>query len=348
MRRAAIVVGTIVVVVLLAELGTRAFGPYLPEPSLWTDDTTTVKVAQLDARDCVDLVFAGNSMTRDGLDPTVFAEADPEDRTTYNAALDAATPALLERWVLDEVDSRVDPDGVVLGLSSFDLNDNAAVGQSALDAYDAAPLSRDDFFGRLQAPFIRHVDLFRYRNELRDPEVVWDGLGAWRDGERQPRLGPEGLEGLLGPDGEGLSRRDLHYEPSPLTERFAQNELLNDFHLGGDQTEAAQDLLAELADRDVDTAVVVLPVTQDYVELHPGGAAQYEEFLALAERIATENGAEFIDLHDLAPDDSWFADTHHLNATGSAELSAALPALLGPDFARGERCESAEGPSPAD
>ena len=338
MRRIAIVVGALVVVVVLAELGARAFGPYLPEPLLWTDDTTTVKVAQLDARDCVDLVFAGNSMTRDGLDPVVFGEADPQDRSTYNAALDAATPALLERWVLDEVDPRVDPDGVVLGLSSFDLNDRAAIGQSALAAYDAAPLSRDDFLGRLQAPFIRHVDLFGYRNQLRDPEVVWDGLGAWRDGEREPRLGPEGLDGLLGPDGEGLSRRDLQYEASPLTARFAQNELLNDFHLGGEQTEAAEDLLAGLADRDVDTAVVVLPVTRDYIDLHPGGAAQYDEFLALAERIATENGAEFIDLHDLAPDDSWFADTHHLNATGSEALSRALPDLLGPDFASGDRC----------
>jgi hypothetical protein len=59
----------------------------------------------------------------------------------------------------------------------------------------------------------------------------------------------------------------------------------------------------------------------------------------LAERIATENGAEFIDLHDLAPDDPWFADTHHLNATGSTELSQALPDLLGPDFASGTRCD---------
>ena len=339
MKRIAVVVAALLVVVVLAEVGARAFSPYLPEPSLWTDDTTTVKVAQLDARDCVDLVFAGNSMTRDGLDPVVFGEGDPEARSTYNAALDAATPALLERWVLDEVDPRVDPDGVVLGLSSFDLNDNAAIGQSALDAYDAAPLSRDDIFGRLQAPFIEHLDLFRYRNQLRDPEVVWHGLGAWRDGDREPRLGPEGLDGLLGPEGQGLSRRELTYEAGPLTERFAQNELLNDFHLGGEQTDAAEDLLAGLADRDVDTAVVVLPVTQDYVDLHPGGAAQYDEFLALAERIAADNGAEFIDLHDLAPDDSWFADTHHLNATGATELSEALPALLGPDFARGTRCD---------
>ena len=338
MKRLAVGAVALVAVLVLAEVAARAVSPYLPEPPLWTDDTTTVKVAQLDALECADLVFAGNSMTRDGLDPATFEAADPQERSTYNAALDAATPALQERWVLDEVDPRVTPDGVVLGVSSFDLNDEAAIGQTALGAYDAAPLSRDDLFGRLQAPFIRTSDLFRYRNEIRDPEVLWDGIQAWRDGERQSRLGPEGIEGVLGPQGEGLSRQELTYEPSPLTERFAQNELLNDFHLGGEQTEAAEDLLAGLADREVDTAVVVLPVTEDYVDLHPGGAAQYEEFLALVERIAADNGAEFIDLHDLAPDDSWFADTHHLNATGAEALSTALPGLLPEDFAVGDRC----------
>jgi len=338
MKRIAIGAAALVAVIVLAELGARAVSPYLPEPPLWTDDTTTVKVAQLDALECADVVFAGNSMTRDGLDPVAFEAADPDGRRTYNAALDAATPALQERWVLDQVDPRVTPDGVVLGVSSFDLNDSAALGQTALGAYDDAPLSRDDLFGRLQAPFIRSSALFRYRNEIRDPVMLWDGLGAWRDGERQPRLGGEGLEGVLGPEGQGLSRRELSYTPSPLTDRFAQNELLNDFHLGGAQTEATEDLLDGLADRDVDTAMVVLPVTRDYIDLHPGGEAQYEEFLALVEGIAAEHGAEFIDLHDLAPDDSWFADTHHLNATGSEALSTALPALLPEGFAAGDRC----------
>lgn len=338
MKRLAAGAAALVVVLALAEVGARAVSPYLPEPQLWTDDTTTVKVAQLDALDCADLVFAGNSMTRDGLDPVAFGAADPEGRRSYNASLDAATPALQERWVLDEVDPRVTPDGVVLGVSSFDLNDSAAIGQTALGAYDGAPLSRDDLFGRLQAPFIRASALFRHRNELRDPETLWDGLGAWRDGERRPRLGPDGIDGVLGPAGQGLSRQDLIYQPSPLTERFAQNELLNDFHLGGEQTEAAAALLDGLAEREVDTALVVLPVTEDYVDLHPGGVAQHEEFLALVERIADEHGAEFIDLHDLAPDDSWFADTHHLNATGAEALSTALPGLLPEGFATGDRC----------
>lgn len=342
MKRIAVVLGTVLVVIVVAELASRTLGPFLPEPQLYADDTTTVKVAQLDELDCVDLVFAGNSMTRDGLDPRRFAETDPEALRTYNAALDAATPALLERWVLDQVDPRVDPDGVVVGLSSFDLNDNAAIGATALDAYESAPLTRDDIFGRLQAPFIEHSDLFRYRSALRDPQEVWDGLGRWRDGEEEPRLGPEGIEGLIGPQGQGLSRQELTYVPSPTLARFDRTELLNDFHLGGSQAAAAEALLTDLADRDIDTAVVVLPVTQDYIDLHPEGAAQHEEFLALAEQLAANSGATFIDLHDLFADEadpnSFFADTHHLNGVGANQLSRTLPELLPEGFAVGDRC----------
>ena len=342
MKRALVVGGVIVFVLVLAELGARALSPYLPEPQLYTDATTATKVAQLDELDCVDVVFAGNSMTRDGLDPRRFAETDPQERRTYNAALDAATPALLERWVLEEVDPRVDPDGVVLGLSSFDLNDNASIGETALEAYDNAPLTRNDLFGRLQAPFIEHLDLFRYRNDLRNPEEVWRAVGRWRDGEREPRSDPAGLEGLIGPQGQGLSRQDLTYLPSPTSARFAQNELLNDFHLGGVQTEAAGNLLDGLADREIDTAVVVLPVTQDYIDFHPGGEEQYDEFLAEAERLAEESGATFVDLHDFFADEAdpnqFFADTHHLNGMGANRLSRALPELLGDDFAAGDRC----------
>ncbi len=339
MKRVALIVGVALLVVVLAEVGARALDPYLAQPELYTDDTTTVKVAQLDEIDCVDVVFAGNSMTRDGIHPGLFTEADPLGRTAYNAALDAATPALLERWVLEEVDERVSPDGVVIGLSSFDLNDEAAIGRSALDAYDTAPLTRDDLFGRLQAPLLRRSVLVEQRTALRHPDQLWHGLQAWRDGEEAPRLGASGIPGVLGRQGQGLSRRELRYEPNPLTERLLTSELLNDFTMGGRQTEALERLLAELDDRGIDTTVVALPVTDDYVAAHPGGEEQFDAFLARAEELSTEGGADFVDLHDAAPGDEWFADTHHLNEIGATALSRLLPEELADDFATGTRCD---------
>ena len=183
-------------------------------------------------------------------------------------------------------------------------------------------------------------------------EILANPDGSWTDVLPGPQGNPqrvrrldtthlcaEGIEGFIGPEGQGLSRRDLTYFPSPALTRIDQSQLLNDFHLGGEQTEAAEDLLGGLADRDIDTAVVVLPVTQDYIDAHPGGQAAFDEFLALAERIADDTGAEFVDLHDFVQDDELFADTHHLNGEGATQLSRALPDLLGPDFATGDRCD---------
>ncbi len=178
----------VLLVLALGEIGARAISPYLPEALLWSDNSTQVKVAQMDrlaAREgCVDIAFVGNSMTRDAVDPRTYTASDPQHRSAYNAALDAATPALLKRWTLEQVEPRLEPATVVLGLSSFDLNDNARIAASALDSYTTAPLSRSDLFGRLQAPLLEHSALFEYRNELRDPTELWAGIQRARRGER--------------------------------------------------------------------------------------------------------------------------------------------------------------------
>ena len=235
----------------------------------------------------------------------------------------------------------MNPDGVVLGLSSFDLNDEAAIGQSALDAYDAAPLDP----GRLLRPPAGPVHpttstCSAYRNELRDPEEVWDGLGRWRDGEREPRLGADGLEGLTRARGPGpLPPGPRTTRPTALTERFAQNELLNDFHLGGEQAEAT----------DAPAGRAGGPRHR-----HGGGRAPGDPGLHRpATRGAPRSTRSSWTWPSAWPPRTpaaiprpprpgagrpWFADTHHLNGTGSEALSQALPDLLGADFAAGDRC----------
>ncbi len=343
MKVAAVIAAMVLVVLALSELGARAFSPYLPEAQVWSDKSTQVKVAQMDRlarrEGCIDIAFVGNSMTRDAIDPRTYTAADPDHRSAYNAALDAATPALLSRWTLEEVQPRLDPGTVVLGLSSFDLNDNARIAASALDSYTTAPLSRDDFFGRLQAPFIEHSDVFRYRNELRDPVEVWAAIQRVRSGERQERLSADGIEGIIGADGEGLSRRPLQYTGAVSIQRLLQTELLNDFRMGGTQIDAADALITELTDRGVEVALLVLPVTQDYVELHPDGGADFQRFLVTARRLAERTGAVLVDAHGWAGGDAQFADTHHLNGDGALAFSADLPDLLAEAGATTPACE---------
>src|SRR5690606_40579241 len=94
------------------------------------------RATQTDARPCAELGVVGNSMARDDVVPSVLE--DELGVEAYNAALDAAGPELLARWVDQQVQPRLDPSTVVLALSSADLNDNSEAGRAALDAYDAS------------------------------------------------------------------------------------------------------------------------------------------------------------------------------------------------------------------
>jgi hypothetical protein len=320
-----------VVVIVLAEVGVRLLAPYLPEPKLYGDDSTAVKAAQLervgDTDRCATVVVAGNSMARDDFVPSSMAPGLDDGVVVYNAALDAASPDLLARWLPDHVLPSTDPDLVVIGLSSFDLNDEARISRSALDSFSAAPLSRDDPFGDLQQPLVRHVALFRHRRELRDPVTVWSSLDRARRGVRESRPDPAGIAGVLDADGAGLSRRDLQYTASPGSDTLLRRELLNDFAIGGRQTSSLRRLLTDLGDSGVDVVLAVLPVTDDYIVAHPDGAADHDRFLGLVDEIAAEADVTRLDLHDWAEVDD-FADTHHLAGAAADRLSADLPSLL--------------------
>jgi hypothetical protein len=324
--------GVVVAVLLLAELGVRALAPHLPEPELWADESTATKVAQMDALQdgpgCVDVVFAGNSMTRDGIDPAVFTGADPDGRTAYNAALDAATPQLLEQWVPEQVDPRLHPDTVVIGLTSFDLNGGAALTASALEAYSTAPETRNDLMGRLEQPFLDHSAIFQHRVELRDPQVVLDSLRRLRTGEETEQPDPAGLPGVLGASGQGLSRRDLTYGGSAVAQQLVADQLLNDYSPSDEQADALRSLVTQLEDDGTQVVLLLLPVTDDYLALHPNGEADFEQFQATVEQIGEDADVPVVDAHDWAPSEELFADTHHLNGAGALGFSDALPALL--------------------
>ena len=328
--RAQRILGVAVAVILVAEMGARLLAPYLPAPELYADQSTAVKAAQLDrlaeTDRCATVIVAGNSMARDDLVPAQIASAN-EDVAVYNAALDAASPELLSRWIPDHVLTRADPDLVVLGLSSFDLNDEARISQSALESFRSAALTRDDSFGRWQQPLLRHLALFRHRRQLRDPVAVWSALSRALRGERETRPDPKGIPGVLGDDGAGLSRRDLTFASAPGSDALLRRELLNDFSIGGAQTDALRSLVDELEGDGVEVALTVLPVTDAYIAAHPDGTADYERFLAVVDDVASSEGVAVLDLHDWA-DPADFADTHHLAGPAADRLSAALPELL--------------------
>ena len=328
-RRLLLVVAAAAAVVLLAEGGARVLSPYLTEPARYGDDATAVKVAQMDARGdtCTDVVLAGNSMGRDAFDPAAFQAADPARRRAYNASLDAASPELLESWVADEAVTRLRPTTVVLTLASLDVNASGPATRAALEAYEGAEQTRPDLIGRLGIAAGSVSDLVAYRTQLRDPAELRSAIERWQAGTPAPRPSTEGIDRVLGADGQGLSRRSLQYRGDPGAKLFTRQQLLAGWSLDPEQVDAATALIGDLRTQGIDVVLVVLPVTDDYVAQHPNGAADFATFLAAAEGIADDTGAPLVDLHDAAPIDR-FADTHHLNEAGTEWFSAELATRL--------------------
>lgn len=330
-RRRWLLTGLVALAVVVAGEGAaRHLAPHLPAPDLWADTATATKVAQLDhiahEQGCVDVLFLGSSMARDGLDPGRFTAADPLDRTAYNASLDAAGPALLRRWIEGTVLPRVDTATVVIGVASFDLNERARIVAAALAAHRDAPYSADGAANELEAWVIRHSALVRHRAALRDPEELTDALGRWRRGERAARPSPQGISGVLAPDGHGLSRRSLRYDGAPGPRAFVRDQLLNDFTMGATGERAVAELIGSLTGRGIEVALLPLPVTDDYVAQHPRGDADQAAFETALAALAERTGAALLEPPTVPA--SGFADTHHVNALGSELLTDALPELL--------------------
>lgn len=329
-RRLAGVVAIALVLVLLAELGVRAIEPALPSPAGWPDLATATKIAQLEREadhGCTDVVFVGNSMSRDGFVPPIFEDADPAGRSAYNASLDAASPTLLLRWVRDEVLPRADPATVVIGVTSFDLNDAASTPAAARRSFDDAPYTATGAAAEVEAAFTRALALVRNRESLRDPGTVIAAVDDRLAGDDAERPDASGIPDVIAPEGHGVSRRDLEFAPAPSTIDRLRQQFLEPFEIGGVQADALRDLVEAVEASGAQPVVVVLPVTGAYVDAHPDGPADLRAFRAALDDALERTTTVLVEAPD-QPEDA-FADTHHLNATGADRLSASLPALLG-------------------
>lgn len=313
--------------VVLAEASVRWLAPSLPAPPVWPDRTTATKAAQLDrisGSGCVDVVFAGNSMTRDGLVPSVFEDADRDRRRAYNAALDAASPALLDRWLGEHVLPATRPATVVIGLASFDLNSEASTPAAALRAYEDAPFTATGAAASVEEWFTRRSALVRHRDALRQPDAVAGAVADRVRGVRADRADADGIDGILAADGHGLSRRQLRYAGEPAAIERLQRQFLEPFRIDGRQSAALSALIATIRNAGATPVVLLLPVTSDFVDAHPDGARDVARFRAAVDAAVGDAAAVI----ETTVPPTGFADTHHLNGDGADLLSRRLPALL--------------------
>jgi hypothetical protein len=319
----------LVAVVVGAEFAARGLAPYLPEPDTYGDQARAVKVAQLESRDgCTDVVVAGNSMARDGLVPSAITDADPERRSVYNAALDAATPELVADWLAGEVIGRTGAPVVVVAVSTLDLNIGAPGTAAAYASWTASVAGAEGILGDAGRWMASRSALVAHRSELRQPASVVDAVRRWHRGEPAERTSAESQGTVLGPDGEGRSRQNIVDSGDPVARRFVSDQLLADYDLGASPGARLADMVKRLEAEGTTVALVLLPTAPAFAELHPGGEADLDELADVVTSAAGDSGALLIDLRDIDTGPAGFADTHHLNAQGAAAVSRALPGAL--------------------
>jgi hypothetical protein len=317
-----LVLAAAVVVFGIAETAVRAIEPRLEPPVLWGDLETQWKVAQMDglaAKGGADVVFLGSSIVNAGIDPALYAQLSESGTVAYNAALNATSPQLLELWAGEIVLPRLQPDLVVIGLSSRELNDH---GISQTEQYDRYVESIARAFEIAQPTIPQRIDramsevsaVVRLRSEIRRPFVVFNELR----GTTSPSL-------VLTDQGATTRLRGMEYHvPEEFRDRTVNRDLV-DYQVGGVEMGALSRLVDEIRSTGAEVLLVDMPVVEAaYVPMHPNGRADFDAYRAALREFADQNDVQLI----IPPDQPWpaeqFADPLHLNQSGVDELTTWL------------------------
>ena len=102
----------------------------------------------------------------------------------------------------------------------------------------------------------------------------------------------------------------------------------------GIELESITDLVASLEEEGIIVIVVEMPyVAEDYLDLHPNGAADYDDYRAVVDTFTNAQGLAYIDLTDYPWTTAEFYDFLHVNSAGidllNRMLAEALVALQG-------------------
>ena len=300
------VLAGVAAVVVVAELAVRlATGP-LPEPQVWSTPELQYKVGLMEDLGPVEVALVGSSVVDVSIDPGGL------DRPAFNAALGAASIGMVADVTRTLVVPRLDPDIVVIGLASRELNANSA-DQAEIEArFRDAPAVREAFgteslLDRVERWAGDVSALVEYRSVLRDPD-------NWL-GDPPEQWGPSVTAG----SGLYLSFLDESYHFDETTERGLRNGALKDFRLGNEQIGTLRTLVEDLDAQGRRVLLVATPVTKDYVALHPRGEADYEAFVGALQALADEEGAAFVEAGVWGRHQ--FADPLHVSRAGTERLT---------------------------
>ena len=311
-------------VMLSVEGGVRALQKSLPEPVEWYDQLAQVKVEHMDGfnrREVqTDVVFAGTSMVFRGISPRVFDRASEGETFSYNAALLSGLPPIMERWILEEVEPRLNPRVVVYGLSSIDFHERRY--KRPLKAYESAPATRTGVMASLQRMSSHVLELVRFRATLRDPEQWREIRTARKQSDGPVERARESM------DSRGhIPKTRTKRSPEEEIERLREN-VFRGYEVSDRGSRSITRIVRTLKRRGVDVVLVSMPVPRRYVDVHPRRALDFMRAKSHIADLAERLEVPFLDMSD-SMKSKMFVDYTHLGKKGAEKFSRKLRNKLG-------------------
>jgi hypothetical protein len=239
----------------------------------------------------------------------------------------------------------VDPEVVVIGIQSREMNDNAPKGQTMYDKFIASPGYKQasaSAASRLEGKLEGWSFFLRYRRAFRNPADLFssDDKAALAEAEVRKTIGPLGTR----------VEESVTYRVSNKFVTALHDKMLVDFEVGGVEYDALIDLHNELEERGVRLVVVSMPVTEDYWPIHDDPVGDMEAYHDMLERFEEETGDTIIDAEFGFPTSIAFREPMHLDIEGRKAFALALAdAWDGIMASEGERwhlaCDGSEVPT---
>jgi hypothetical protein len=264
----------------------------------------------------VRVAVVGSSVVDLGVDPARLGVP------AYNVALRGASADIIATWTRRVVVPRLRPMTVVIGLTSRELSPNDAEQIGATRDFNGAPavrslLGTERWTDKADRSAGRVSEIFRYRTVLRRPLSWFGGRDGLDSGVRLTSLGWD------------RSKADGQYDASEGVRDFFRSAPLHDFTIGDHEVRVLTELATALRRGGTDVVVVNMPVTADYLTLHPHGESDYRAATEAMQRVAERSGSRFIDV-GIWPN-QLFGDPIHLNGAGVRRLAGELaPELAKP------------------
>jgi hypothetical protein len=310
-----------IVVVALAEVFVRAIGSHLPSPLMWESYETQRKVQEIDAlsqRGGAQVVFVGSSIIDVGIDPASVDRQIGGRVISFNAGLASSIPRMTAVWAEHVVIPRLHPRVVVFGLNAYDLGAedpnrsafyNAFLGSSGAREV----LGTDDPIQSVDRWLGEHSALWQHKYQLRDPATL---VRAVED--HSPRVDAEAA--AVDQNGRQTANQYLPYSDLTTID-------MNGWTLGTPDTAAVRQLIAFDHARNIQTVLVDMPVTNQFVASMPQGNTSYEVFTDEVAIIGRKTGTKVINDASVR-NDGLFFNNIHLNHNGAELLSIQLGRIL--------------------